>query len=153
MQILVAEDVTVIQKLMQRMLRPYGEVTFACDGKEAFQQFRNTLNTKNYFDLICLDINLPKINGLDVLKNIRSVEKINRVSPKEQAKIVIVSSTNDANVVVKAIKLGCDGYIVKPISQEKIVAELKKLNLIKEEKQSLAATEKTEAKANTEVGS
>ena len=74
-----------------------------------------------------------------MLKNIRAAEKLNHVPLKDRAKIVIVSSTNDADVVMKAIKLGCDGYIVKPFSKEKIVAELKKLNLLKEEAPKQAA--------------
>ncbi len=133
MRILVAEDVTLIQKMLKRLLEPYGEITFAANGREAFQEFQKTLQTQNYFNLICLDINIPEINGLDVLKNIRAAEKLNHVPLKDRAKIVIVSSTNDADVVMKAIKLGCDGYIVKPFSKEKIVAELKKLNLLKKE--------------------
>jgi two-component system chemotaxis response regulator CheY len=136
MQILIAEDVTLIQKMLQKMLGPYGEITFVRSGREAFQKFQRTLTTQEYFDLICLDINIPEINGLDVLKNIRAAEKLNHVPLDKRAKIVIVSSTNEADVVMKAIKLGCDGYIVKPFSQEKIIAELKKLKLITEEKKA-----------------
>jgi len=136
MQILIAEDVTLIQKMLQKMLGPYGEITFVRSGREAFQKFQRTLTTQEYFDLICLDINIPEINGLDVLKNIRAAEKLNHVPLDKRVKIVIVSSTNEADVVMKAIKLGCDGYIVKPFSQEKIIAELKKLKLITEEKKA-----------------
>ncbi len=142
MQILIAEDVTLIQKMLRRMLEPYGEITFARTGREAFQEFQKTLTTQEYFDLICLDINIPEINGLDVLKNIRAAEKLNHVPLDKRAKIVIVSSTNEADVVMKAIKLGCDGYIVKPFSQEKIIAELKKLKLITEEKKAPNEEEK-----------
>ena len=138
MRILVAEDVKLIQKMLRRLLEPYGEITIAATGKEAYQEFQKTLQNKNYFDLICLDINIPEINGLDVLKNIRAAEKLNHVPLKDRAKIVIVSSSNDADVVMKAIKFGCDGYIVKPFSKEKIVAELGKLNLLNEASQKSA---------------
>ncbi len=124
------------------MLEPYGEITFVRTGREAIQQFQKTLTTQEYFDLICLDINIPEINGLDVLKNIRAAEKLNHVPLDKRAKIVIVSSTNEADVVMKAIKLGCDGYIVKPFSQEKIIAELKKLKLISEEQKAPKAEDK-----------
>lgn len=49
----------------------------------------------------------------------------------------MVSSTNDADVVMQAIKFGCNGYIVKPFSQEKIIEELKKLKLISDDKPAL----------------
>ncbi len=135
MRILVAEDVQLMQKLLGRLLEPYGQVTVAKTGREAFAKFQEALQKKEFFDLICLDINLPEINGLDVLKNIRAAEKLNHVPIKNYAKIVMVSSTNDANIVMKAINLGCNGYIVKPFSKDKIVSELKKLGLIKDDAQ------------------
>lgn len=130
MRILIAEDVQLMQKLLGKLLEPYGEISFAKDGREALSKFQESIHTKEYFDLICLDINLPEINGLEVLKNIRAGEKLNHIPVKNRAKIVMVSSTNDANIVVKAINLGCNGYIVKPFSKDKIVNELKKLGLI-----------------------
>lgn len=130
MRILIAEDVQLMQKLLGKLLEPYGEISFAKDGREALSKFQESIHTKAYFDLICLDINLPEINGLEVLKNIRAGEKLNHIPVKNRAKIVMVSSTNDANIVVKAINLGCNGYIVKPFSKDKIVNELKKLGLI-----------------------
>ncbi len=138
MRILIAEDVQLMQKLLAKLLEPYGEITFAKDGREAMSKFQESVHTRKFFDLICLDINLPEINGLEVLKNIRAGEKINHIPVKDRAKIVMVSSTNDAEVVVKAIHLGCNGYIVKPFSKDKIVSELKKLGLIQTEDQPKA---------------
>ncbi|MHB2155932.1 response regulator [Calditrichota bacterium GD2] len=130
MRILVAEDVQLMQKLLKRLLDPFGEVTLVKTGREAFSRFQEAINSKKYFNLVCLDLNLPEINGLEVLKNIRAAEKLNHVPIKERAKVVVVSSTNDADVVMKAINLGCNGYIVKPFSKDKIINELKKLGLI-----------------------
>ncbi|NOX88586.1 MAG: response regulator [Calditrichaeota bacterium] len=136
MRMLVTEDVELMQKLLRRFLEPYGEISFARGGHEAFRQFKDTVTTHKYFDLICLDIDIPEINGLDLLKNIRVAEKLFRVPLENRAKIVMVSSTNDANIVMKAIKLGCNGYIVKPFGKERIVSELKKLGLIKQSSQT-----------------
>ncbi len=135
MRILIAEDVQLMQKLLGKLLEPYGELTYAKDGQEALSKFQESIQSKKFFDLICLDINLPRINGLEVLKNVRAGEKLNHIPLRNRAKILMVSSTNDAEVVVKAINLGCNGYIVKPFSKEKIVNELKKLGLIQIEDQ------------------
>jgi len=141
MRILIAEDVQLMQKLLGKLLEPYGELTFAKDGQEALSKFQESIQSKKFFDLICLDINLPRINGLEILKNIRAGEKLNHIPIKNRAKILMVSSTNDAEVVVKAINLGCNGYIVKPFSKNKIVSELKKLGLIQAKEQLQASTD------------
>ncbi len=136
MRILIAEDIDLMQKLIGKFLSPFGEISFVKSGIEALTVIKRSLRNKQYFDLISLDIDLPGQNGLEVLKSIRTMERLNHIPSQKAANIIMVSSTNDAKVVMQAIHYGCDGYLVKPLSKEKIINELKKLGLIEKGNQT-----------------
>ncbi len=136
MRILIAEDIDLMQKLIGKFLSPFGEISFVKSGTEALTAIKRSLRNKQYFDLISLDIDLPGQNGLEVLKSIRTLERLNHIPSQKAANIIMVSSTNDAKVVMQAIHYGCDGYLVKPLSKEKIINELKKLGLIEKDNQT-----------------
>lgn len=126
MKILIVEDVTINLKFLERLLEVYGEVQTALDGEESLRKFLSALKSDNPFDLICLDINLPGMNGHEVLRQIRERE----TNSSKKVKILMTTSSADRQDVIEAIKHGCDGYLLKPYSKEKIKEELVKLKLI-----------------------
>lgn len=129
MKILIAEDDLTSRIFMNKYLSRYGEVEVVQNGMEAIDLVINAIELKDYYDLICLDIMMPKVDGIKALKNIREIEKSSKTQPNP-AKIIMTTALNDVETVQSAYGLGCDAYAWKPIDIEKFDKVLQSLNLI-----------------------
>ncbi len=81
MRILIVEDDFTSRRLLQKILAPYGECDIAVDGKEALEAFTLAVREGRRYRLICLDIMMPEMDGQQVLKKIRQMEKELGISP------------------------------------------------------------------------
>ncbi len=122
-KILIAEDNELNADLMKAIIDDIGgsEVFTARDGKEAL----DILSGKD-FDLLILDIMMPRVNGLDVLKEVRNKRN------KNDFPILIVSSIDDAKTITTGIEMGANDYIVKPIISDVFKAKI--VSLINQKK-------------------
>ena len=130
MKILIAEDDFASRKFMLRFLSKYGECDVTVDGMEAVDAFTMALDADEGYDLVCLDIMMPELDGYQALKQIREYEKEKGISEEDGAKIIMTTALNEGRNVTKAFELGCVAYAGKPIDQEKFENVLRKLNLI-----------------------
>ena len=130
MKILLAEDDFVTRKFMTGFLSKYGECDVTVDGMEAVDAFMMALEDEEPYDLVCLDIMMPVMDGYQALRGIRNLEKERNISPENQVKIVMATALNDEKNVKMAFELGCTVYSGKPIDQEKFEQVLKKFDLI-----------------------
>ncbi len=130
MRILIAEDDFASRKFMQKFLSKYGEVDVTVDGMEAVDAFIMALDAQMPYELICLDIMMPVLDGYQALKAIRDIEKERNISDIDSAKIIMTTALNEGANVNKAFDLGCVAYAGKPIDQTKFESVLKKLDLI-----------------------
>jgi two-component system chemotaxis response regulator CheY len=128
-KILVVEDELTSRELLRVILEPYGNIDTAADGIEGIKAFNLALAAEPY-DLICLDIMLPKMDGQQVLKGIRKIEADKGILGPDSVKIIIISALQDFENVTEAFSSQCTSYITKPIDADKIVAELRNLELI-----------------------
>ncbi len=126
MKILVIDDEPTSRELLAMNLAPYGAVDTAADGIEGLKAFNLALGREPY-ELIFLDIMLPKMDGQQVLKSIRRIEQDRGVVGMGQAKIVMVSALGDFSNVNQAFASACTSYMTKPILPEKIQTELARL--------------------------
>ena len=112
-KILIVEDDNNIAELVAINLRDAGcEVTIENDGLAGHDRaLRDT------FNLLILDINLPKMTGLDICKNVR---KHRRYVP-----IMMMTAKSDENDIVMGLEVGADDYITKPFSVKELVARVK----------------------------
>lgn len=129
MRILVVEDELTSRELLKVILEPYGRIDTVSDGVEAIKAYNMAL-AKEPYDLICLDIMLPKMDGQQVLKGIRKIEGDKGILGPEAVKILMISALGDFENVTEAFSSQCTSYITKPIDADKIVAELRNLELI-----------------------
>ncbi len=125
MRILVVEDDFTSRRVLSRILESYGNCDVAIDGEEAVKAVQISLETDTTYDLICLDIMMPKMDGQAALKKIRALEEESGIMLGDGAKIVITSALHDSKNVMEAFRQQCDGYIVKPYDKGKIAEELK----------------------------
>jgi two-component system, chemotaxis family, chemotaxis protein CheY len=128
MRILVVDDNPLSRKLMHEMLEQYGDCETAEDGLTAVQLFRDHLQSTSGFELVCLDIMIPGLNGQQVLKQIRELEDEKNL--KKKAKVIMCTSLDDSDNIMEAFTRGqCDAYITKPISREKLHYHLQEIGL------------------------
>lgn len=130
MRILIAEDDLVSRNFMAKFLKQFGECDIAVDGIEAVDLFLISVKESSRYDLICLDIMMPKLDGLKVLKAIRGIEEQNNVQEKDKSKIVMTTALNDKETIEKSYDIGCEAYAWKPINIEKFKEVMHKLKLI-----------------------
>ncbi|MBR3456667.1 MAG: response regulator [Selenomonadaceae bacterium] len=130
MRILIAEDDRTSQMFLSRFLSEYGDVDVATDGMEALDFLMDAMRKKERYDLLCLDIMMPKVSGIQVLKVIRTMEEQHGVSPEEHLPIIMMTALTDMDYVNQAFNLGCDAYASKPIEIEKVEEVMRSLGLI-----------------------
>ena len=132
MRILLAEDDMISRKVIAKLLGQYGECDITVDGMEALDAFLLAFKENNPYDLICLDIMMPKVDGVRVLKAIRTLEKQQNVLPEKRAKVIMTTALSDKEYVDKAFEIGCEAYATKPLDKDKLKEVMKKLELIAE---------------------
>ena len=132
MKVLIAEDDFASRKFLLRFLQQYGECDVTVDGQEAIEAFEMAMEDEEPYDLICLDIMMPGVDGYEALKAIRKMEEERDVPESDRVKIIMTTALNDGRNVTKAFSLGCVSYAGKPIDKEKFLNELEKLGLVKE---------------------
>lgn len=130
MRVLIAEDDFASRKFMLRFLSKYGECDITVDGVEAVEAFTMALQSKEGYDLVCLDIMMPGMDGYQALCKIRELEKEYSVPEDKAAKIIMTTALSEGKNVTKAFDLGCTAYAGKPIDQDKFENVLRKLELI-----------------------
>lgn len=130
MKILLAEDDYVTRKAMDSFLSKYGECDVTVDGMEAVDAFMLALEEDEPYDLVCLDIMMPVMDGYQALMGIRNLEKERNIPKEKQAKVIMTTALNDEKNVKMAFELGCTIYSGKPIDQKRFEQALKKLGLV-----------------------
>lgn len=129
MRILLAEDDFATRKFMTNFLAKYGECDVTVDGMEAVDAFMMALEEGEPYDLVCLDIMMPVMDGYQALMGIRNLEKEREIPEEKTAKVIMTTALNDEKNVKMAFDLGCTIYSGKPIDQERFEQALKKLGL------------------------
>ncbi len=130
MKTLIAEDDFANRLLLQELLKKYGPVHTAFNGKEALEAVKLADQSGEPYDLICLDIMMPEMDGQEALKEIRAMEEAKGLAISRWVKIIMTTALADKENVVEAIRGKCDAFLVKPIQKPKLLEELHRLNLI-----------------------
>lgn len=130
MRILIAEDDLASRKFLYKVLSNYGECDLTVNGIEAVDAFMISIDEGNVYDLVCLDIMMPKLDGIKTLKVIRDIEKRNGIAKSDRSKIIMTTAISDFEVISQTSSIGSEAYIEKPIDTVKLENILKKLGLI-----------------------
>ena len=130
MRILIVEDDFTSRLLLQSFLSKYGECHIAVNGKEALAAFRTSLESGQPYDLICMDIMMPEMDGQTAIKGIRALEEVGGTLSTSGVKIIMTTALDDVKNVVQSFRSLCDAYLFKPIDTGKLLGHMQDLRLI-----------------------
>ena len=130
MRYLIVEDDFTARKLLQIYLSDYGDCVVAVNGREAVEAVREALEEGRPYDLICLDIMMPEMDGHQALEEIRRIESAYGIAGLDVVKVIMTTALDDSENVMGAFRSGCEAYIVKPVIKKKLLEEIEKLGLV-----------------------
>jgi two-component system, chemotaxis family, chemotaxis protein CheY len=140
MRALIVDDDVVGRRLMEKYLSPYAECDFAEDGLDAIRAFIVARTENRQYDLICLDILMPLMDGQEALRRIRQLEDKYSVAERNRVKILITTSFADREHIMRAAVDRCSGYLVKPIEKALLLNKLKSVGLLLENAENVGPT-------------
>jgi len=109
---MIVENSEMMRKMIKKMLRMSGfkldRVEEATNGSEALAMLQD-----RPIDVILCDINMPEMNGMELLRKIRG-----RLDSCAESKVIMISAVTDKDLIDTAIAAGADDYITKPFSPE-----------------------------------
>ena len=127
LKFLVVDDIALGRSVLVAMLSRYGRVDAAENGVSALQSYQDAAASGAMYDLLLLDIMMPEMDGITLLKEVRAFER-EKGLPATAA--VITTATDAREKVHGAMQAGAVGYLIKPLSFEKVSAVLERLELI-----------------------
>lgn len=129
MRVLIADDDFVNRRFLEGILSQYGEVVSVDNGISAVDEASKAMEEREFFNLICLDIMMTRLDGYKTLEAIREAEYKYQVCEESKAKVIMISALDE--VVLDSIQIcsDYDAYICKPIILEKFETLLQKLGL------------------------
>jgi len=130
LRFLIVDDDGVCRALLEAILSAYGRCTFAYDGREAIDAVRLALEDNEPYDLICLDIMMPGMDGHDALKAIRQLEAQCGVYGSDGAKVIMTTALRDSKHCIQSFREGCESFVTKPIHEEELLQRMRELGLL-----------------------
>lgn len=128
MKILVADDLEINRMLISSMLEDLGSIDLVENGSEAVAKVQTSLEQSDPYDLICLDIEMPVLDGLATLLEIRNLEKAHNA---DRSCIIMVTASSDPEQMLLALENeGCDDFVVKPVMKKTLRALIEKHGLL-----------------------
>lgn len=129
MKILIVDDEKISRNILLKKLEHIGDSIAVDDGFKALAEFDKAVKNKTLFDLIALDVSMPKMDGKQLLSKIRKKEKALKIVKKDQVKIIMVTSRMNVSTIKECIKLGCNGYLLKPVNKYQLMETLAHMGL------------------------
>ena len=130
MRVLVADDDFVNRKFLEKIFCRYGEVVAVDNGMSAVDEAVRGMEQREFFDLICLDIMMTKLDGYKTLEAIREAESKYAVFDN-RAKVIMISALDEVVLDSYQVCSDYDAYICKPIVVDKFEKLLDKMGFDK----------------------
>jgi two-component system chemotaxis response regulator CheY len=127
---LIVEDDFTSRLVLQTFLSRYGECHIAVNGREAVEAFRSALQSGQRYDLICMDIMMPEMDGKEAIKQIRAEEEAGGTLSTVGVKIIMTTAVQDMKEVMRCFKELCDAYLMKPIDLSDLLKHVKSYQLV-----------------------
>ena len=129
-RILIVDDGATSRVVLIGVLQQHGECVTTDNGLDGVKLYEEALEKNQPFHLVFLDLILPKMDGHEVLKTIRTLEKQYKLPVEKLAKIIISTASYEKKDLDRALAGKCNHYLLKPLQEEKIQKALRQLKLI-----------------------
>jgi two-component system chemotaxis response regulator CheY len=130
MRVLIVEDDFTSRLLLHKFLSDYGECHVAVNGTEAAQAFQRAKQEGQKYDLICMDIMMPEMDGQRALREIRALEQAAGTLSGDEVRVIMTTGLEDTKNLLESFQGWCDAYLTKPIDTAKLLGHLKPFALI-----------------------
>lgn len=131
MKTLIVEDDFLARSLLSTLLSEYGICHVAVNGREALAAVERAFEAKEPYDLVCLDIMMPVMDGQEALLEIRKMEARRGIKGLDTTKVIMVTGIDDSKNIMKAFRQGqCEAYLTKPLDRHKLITHIRDLGLI-----------------------
>jgi len=130
MKILIVEDDLSLLNLLEMLLADYGTPDKAVNGRQALEAIHLAIDARQPYDLICMDIMMPEMDGLEALQKIRQLEFQHYKDELPSAKVIMITAKDLAKDMLSAFRAGCEAYLFKPIDRKKLIDQIRQLGLI-----------------------
>jgi two-component system chemotaxis response regulator CheY len=127
---LLVEDDFASRLLLQTFLSRYGACHVAVNGREAVEAYSAAWEMGQRYDLVCMDIMMPEMDGCEATRQIRLIEASHDVYSSNGAKIIMTTTVRDSREVIRAFRELCDAYLTKPIDLGKLLGHMKSYQLV-----------------------
>jgi len=135
---LVVDDFTTMRRILRNLLTELGfrQVDEASDGRMALEMLRDAA-----YDFVISDINMPRVNGYELLRQIRADAKL------KDLPVLLITSEASKDEVLQAIRLGANGTILKPLTKSSLEEKVRNIQLRSSAWPSSGTAHSTAAKA------
>ena len=127
---LLVEDDFASRLVLRTFLSRFGDCDIAVNGREAVDAFREAAKHDDRYDLVCMDIMMPVVDGIDAVRQIRALEEAEGIRSTDGAKIVMTTALDGILDVGRSYHELCDGYLVKPVDLAKLLLQMHAWNLV-----------------------
>lgn len=112
--VLFVEDEQVAREKLSKLLTKLFNKVIVCEnGQEGLDKYNESLNSEEKIDIIISDINMPVMNGLEMLENIRKVD--------QEIPLIFATARSESENILKAVELNVSQYVLKPIDTDKLI--------------------------------
>ena len=132
LRVLIAEDDFASRLMLQSFLSRYGDCHVAVNGREAVAAFRAAIDGGRSYDVICMDIMMPEMDGREAVRQIRNMEEQRGILSTDGAKIIMTTTVGEVREVALCFHELCDAYLMKPIDLSQLLRQLKSYRMVPE---------------------
>jgi len=130
-KILLVDDSKSAQLKILSIFSKYGKCDQAFNGQEGVDLFKASLEIDSAYDLIVMDIVMPKMDGFEAVKEIKRIQEKKNIPEEKRAKIIMLTSKADPDHLMKAhFEIGVTTYVTKPFEDKTLIEALSNLGLI-----------------------
>ena len=147
MKILIVDDEKISRTILKSKIQGLGECQAVDSSQKALEALELAKTSGAPFDLITLDVSMPGMDGRHMLQHIRRQEIEAKIPKENRVRILMVTARMNMNTIKDCIRLGCNGYLVKPVSRNQLLQNLEKLGFDTKEAVDKAKKDKIQTAA------